>query len=289
VAEIYEPAAKLKRSYDSEEHFIRTVLSYFGRYSLKDISPMLIERFKRERLATPVTANGKPRKPASVNRDIACLSRICTMAIDNGMLQKNPCSKVKRLRENNIRTRYLTDAEEKQLMDAIAGPFERLRPIIILALNTGMRQGEIVGLKWSNVDWQREIIQVTNTKNADDRAIPMNDTMKALLLKLWRDRSTERVFNEQAGPVSYSFRRLARNAKLVDFHFHDLRHTFATRLAPHTDAFTLAALLGHKTLAMTARYTHATAEGKRRAVVALNNVGQDSVTIVFPAQAAQAG
>jgi integrase len=72
------------------------------------------------------------------------------------------------------------------------------------------------------------------------------------------------------------FSRLARRAKIVDFHFHDLRHTFATRLAPFTDAFTLAALLGHKTLAMTARYTHPTNDSKRRAIAGLSSQAQKS-------------
>ena len=81
---------------------------------------------------------GKPRKPATVNRELACLSRICSMAVDNGLLGTNPCNKVKRRRENNARTRYLTSAEEKQLMAAITSDYEPLRPIIIVALNTGM-------------------------------------------------------------------------------------------------------------------------------------------------------
>jgi integrase len=117
----------------------------------------------------------------------------------------------------------------------------------------------------------------------------MNNITKPLLLTLWRDRNGEPIFNERADLISRCFSRLVRKAHLVDFHFHDLRHTFATRLAPHTDAFTLAALLGHKSSAMTARYTHPTDEGKRKAVAVLNHLGQESVTIQFLAPAAQAG
>jgi integrase len=295
VAEVYAPWAKSKRSYTSEQFFIQAAVAYFKTYALADISPMAVERFKRERLATPVKDSGKPRKPASVNREMACLSRICSMAVDNGLLQTNPCGKVKRLRENNIRTRYLTDAEEEQLMAAINEHYERLRPIIIVALNTGMRQGEIVSLKWSQVDWQRNLITVINTKNGVDRTIPMNETVRDLLIRRWREaeQSKARIFDEPALLVCHSFSRLAERAGLIDFKFHDLRHTFATRLAPHTDAFTLAALLGHKTLAMTARYTHPTDEGKRRAIAALNaqasKTGQENVTIDFPAQISKAG
>ncbi|HKQ06697.1 MAG TPA: site-specific integrase [Blastocatellia bacterium] len=217
------------------------------------------------------------------------------MAVDNGLIQANPCSKVKLLREDNQRTRYLTNAEEQQLMTAITKNDERLRPLIILALNTGMRQGEIIGLTWPQIDWQRNLIVVTNTKTGLDRLIPMTEAVKDLLVGLWReaDRSKAHVFDDNTDRASEAFRRLAARAGLVDFKFHDLRHTFATRLAPHTDAFTLAALLGHKTLAMTARYTHPTDDGKRRAIVALNGqaskAGQENVTIDFPARVSKAG
>jgi integrase len=289
VWEVYEPWARAKRSYESEMAFIKALVAHFKSFALADISPMTIERFKRERLATPIRAGNKPRKPASVNREMACLSRVCSMAVDNGLLQSNPCSKVKRLRENNMRTRYLTGAEEEQLMAAITEQYERLRPLIILALNTGMRQGEIVSLTWSQIDWQRNLVAVTNTKNGIDRTIPMNETVKDLLIGLWRDHTTPRIFDVKPGAVSMSFHRLAARAGLTDCTFHDLRHCFATRLASHTDAFTLAALLGHKTLAMTARYTHPTDDSKRQAIVALSKAGQENVTIEFPARAGKAG
>jgi integrase len=145
------------------------------------------------------------------------------------------------------------------------------------------------------VDWQRNLIWVTNTKSGADRSVTMNETVKDLLIGLWReaDRSKSRIFDEEAGPVSSAFHRLSVSAGLVDFKFHDLRHTCATRIAPHTDAFTLAALLGHKTLAMTARYTHPTDDGKRRASAAqsgaASKVGRENVTIEFPARASKAG
>jgi integrase len=286
VKETYEPWARSKRSYHTGEScHIRTLVAYFKNTSLSEISPMAVERFKRERLATITMRNG-PRKPASVNRELACLSRICTMAVDNGMLQANPCSKVKRLREDNIRTRYLTEDEEQSLMATVETRFQWLRPIIVLALNTGMRQAEITGLAWQQIDWQRNLINVVKTKNGTDRTIPMNEVVKDMLLRMWREKSGDRVFTASSGTVCLTFRRLASVAGLSNFHFHDLRHSFATRLAPHTDAFTLAALLGHKTLAMTARYTHPTDEGKRRAIAIL---GRENVTIQFPAKQAHAG
>jgi integrase len=183
----------------------------------------------------------------------------------------------------------LTKEEEANLFAAVSTPFERLRPIIILALNTGMRRGEIIGLKWTHLDWQKETIAVVDTKNGEDRVIPMNRTVKELLLTLWRERTGEKVFSEKVGAVTRSFRRPTEKAEIESFHFHDLRHCFATSLAAHTDAFTLAALMGHKTLAMTVRYTHPTDDGKRRAVMLLNNAGQENLTIEFPSQKTKAG
>lgn len=296
VTEEYEPWAKSKRSYRTAERFhIQQLVAYFKTSSLADISPMAVERFKRARLASPVIGD-KPRKPSSVNRELACLSRILAMAVDNGLLARNPCSKVKRLREDNMRTRYLTVSEETQLMDAITHRYERLRPLIILALNTGMRQGEILSLAWPQIDWERNLIIVVNTKNNHDRTIPMNEPVKELLVKLWResDKASEQLFKEYGKAITLTFTRLAHRSGLMGFRFHDLRHTFATRLAEAgTDAFTLAALLGHRTIAMTARYTHPTDDGKRRAIAALSRYneksGHKNVTIDMATRTSKAG
>lgn len=257
VEEVYRPAARLKRCYETfERHNIQTLVDFFKGYTLNEISPLLVEKFKRDRLNTPVIGK-KPRKPASVNRHLAVLSGILRMACDNGLINRNPCSKVKRLREDNARTRYLVIEEEEALLAGLSGCYLRLKPIVIIALNSGMRLGEIVNLSWNQIEWERNRINVVNTKNALDRTIPMSQVVKDLLIQLWRNsnKSNPRVFpNEKSNAIGLSFRLLVKRVKLNDFRFHDLRHTFATRLAESgVDAFTIAALLGHKTLAMTQR------------------------------------
>lgn len=295
VKEVYEPVAKLKRSYNTfEKHHIKIVLAYFKDYELSEISPLLVEKFKRELLNKPVLGN-KPRKPASVNRLLAVLSGILTMACDNGLITKNPCSKVKRLREDNARTRFLTIEEEETLMAGLKGPYLRLKPMVVIALNTGMRLGEIVNLTWNQIEWERNRINVINTKNALDRTIPMEPCVKDLLIQLWRDcdKTNQRVFaGQEAKAIGLSFRLLVRRVKLTDFHFHDLRHTFATRLAESgIDAFTIAALLGHKTLAMTQRYTHPSDDHKRKAIEVLGKYEKNRHklgTIEFPGKTIKA-
>ena len=241
--------------------------------------PFLVERFKRERKLTPVgETQPRERAAATVNRELEILSKIFSLAEDNGLARSNPCRKVKKLRQDNRRTRYLTAGEEKRLMAALTGRRAYLRPIVVLALNTGMRRGEILGFEWSNVDLARRLIDVTNTKSGKDRAIPMNQASYSALEHLTR--AGQRVFNVDWIKVAWA--AALQDSKIENFRFHDLRHTAATRLADAgTDAFTIAAILGHSTIQMSARYTHATDERKRRAVERMSesqNLGHIPVT-----------
>src|SRR6185436_18002468 len=144
------------------------------------ISPLLVEKFKKQR-REPETRFKRERRPASVNRELAALSRIFSLAIDNGITDTNPCRKVKKLRENNERKRYLTSEEEGRLMGALTGRRAHLRPLVLLAINTGMRRGELLSLMWRNVDFQRGVIHVTNTKTGRDRDGPMNSEVRSIL------------------------------------------------------------------------------------------------------------
>jgi integrase len=133
-----------------------------------------------------------------------------------------------------------------------------------------MRRGEIFDLKWFDMDFNRRIVHVRQSKSGRPRTIPLNATAQTLLEGL--PKTSEYVFpspknNRRVNDVGRQFERAVKNAKLVDFHFHDLRHSAATRMADaRADPFTLAAILGHSDIRMTARYTHATDEAKRRAV-----------------------
>jgi integrase len=233
---------------------------FFAKKSLGQVAPFLIERFKRERKLTPVgKKKQRERAPATVNRELEILSKIFTMAEDNGMVASNPCRKVNKLRQDNRRNRYLIAEEETRLMTALTGRRAYLKPIIVLAINTGMRRGEILGLEWKNVDLTRGLIYVTNTKSGKDRVIPLNQDARSALESL--KRVGPRVFNVDWIKVAWA--SALTDAKIDDFRFHDLRHTAATRLADAgTDAFTIAAILGHSTIQMSARYTHATDEKK---------------------------
>src|SRR4030095_4364186 len=115
---------------------------------------MLIEKFKRTRLQTQ-TCDGRQRSVASVNRELSCISKIFSLAIRDGKASIKPCRPVKKYEEHNERNRYLLPEEEQRLLSALSGSRSHLRPIVQLAINTGMRRGEILALRWDWIDFPR--------------------------------------------------------------------------------------------------------------------------------------
>lgn len=287
-----------KRTFYDDVLVCKVLIAYFEDKMMRSITSAQVEEFKQKRLATPLSRQKdrvakhwtpstrlkkarqkrleesdeppRPRKPATVNREMCVLSKIFSLAVDAELLDDNPCRRVKKLRTANQRVRYLTDAEERELFKALKGQ-DWVKDIIVMAINTGMRRGELFDLKWFDVDLNRRIVHVRQSKSGRPRTIPLNATAQTLLAGL--PKTSEYVFpspkkNERrVNDVGRQFERAVKKAKIVDFHFHDLRHTAATRMADAgADPFTLAAILGHSDIRMTARYTHATDEAKRRAV-----------------------
>ena len=150
---VYLPWSKENKRSTSDQYYIEVFKAFFKRKTFAEISPMLIEKFKSVWRKTPTKA-GNPRKPASINRELECLSSIFSMAMrkPHRFISENPCREVAKLKEENQRNRYLAADEEERLLAACVGDRAHLRPIIILALNTGMRRGEILSMKWSQVE-----------------------------------------------------------------------------------------------------------------------------------------
>lgn len=145
-----------KRSHREDAQRSVTLKTFFGEEYLRDIKPMMIEKFKWERLATPTKHHKvdrpRPRTPASVNRDLACLSKILSMAYDNELIDSNPMRRVRMLKESPSRERFITAEEEKRLFAQLTGRRDHIRSVVTIALNTGMRRGEILGLQWEHVE-----------------------------------------------------------------------------------------------------------------------------------------
>lgn len=205
------------------------------------------------------------------------------MAKRDGLTDTNPCEKVMKLREDNKRTHYLSPEEEQRLLAVLIGPRGHLQPIVLLAIQTRMRKGEILKFRWTEVDFVRGLIYVTRTKSGKDRFVPMNEVVRSELLALKAAaQSPEIVFvspktGNSLSWIKRGFAAACREAGVINLRFHDLRHTTGTRMADAgVDAFTIAEVLGHADLRMTARYTHATDQNKRRAVEKLASYGQSA-------------
>ena len=277
VDEVFLPWAKAsKKSWEDDEERARPITEFFKGKRLRDITPMLIEKFKELRLKTK-TMYDRERSPATVNRELQVLSKVFSLAYDNGLVETNPMRRVHKLREAPGRERYLTDDEEKRLFEVLSGRRAHVRPIVVVALQTGMRQGEVLGLRWEHVDLDQKTIYVAHTKTGRPRTIPMSRPVEVELRSLKQDASSdEHVFSHaRTGLKLTTFRHAwegaCKEAKITGLRFHDLRHTFATRLrAKGVHEMDIMSLLGHTTLQMTSRYTHAMPENLRTAVDSLN-------------------
>lgn len=246
-------------------YVIKQLVQEFGGVALNQFTTHMLEHFQTMRLK-------KGNKPATVNRLLAVISHMFTKAVDWKMIYKHIVQdiNVKMLPENNRRLRYLSKEECQALIDASNA---HLKPILTTAINTGMRRGEILGLRWDrHIDLKHGFILLDDTKNGERREIPINQTLKALFQGLTRRIDVPYVFYDPATGKPYkdvkkSFATACRKANIRDFHFHDIRHTFASQLVmAGVDLTTVKELLGHKDIKMTLRYAHLAPSHKVKAV-----------------------
>ena len=258
-----------------DECSLKHLSKTFDGRMLSEINPLLIEKYKK-------TRKEEGAEPATVNRELGCLRHMFNMAIKWKKAQINPVREVKFLKEPKEKERILTEEEEARLLETVrASPKEKhLEPIIIAALNTGIRKGEILNLKWSNVDFKTGHILVEETKNGEIRRVPMNKKLTETLEGAKKLSKSEYVFSDNGKPyrdVKTGWWSALKKAKIEGFRFHDLRHTFGSRLGmAGVDIRTIQELMGHKDIKMTMRYSHPTPEHKKNAVKVL-----DAVTTFF--------
>jgi len=262
-----------KKSCRRDEISIKHLCGFFKNKSLQDITSLDVEKYKQKRI-------GKV-SPNTVNRELACLKHIFNKAKEWGRLKENPISSVKLFKTDNRRIRYLSREEIAKLLKNSP---ENLKSIIIFALNTGMRKGEILNLKWEDIDLSQRLIYVVETKNREVREIPVNDTVLGILEQLRKNTNGPYVFCKKDGnpykDIRGTFQSALKKAGIKDFRFHDLRHTFASHLVmAGVDLKTVQELLGHKSFQMTLRYSHLCPDHKRRAV---NTLGRRLDTIWTP-------
>jgi integrase len=266
-----EYARTNKRGFHNEKYRLKQLIKFFGKRKLSDLTHWDGENFKIEMR--------RDVAPATVNRLVGNLKHILSMAVDCKILSTNPFVRVKLLKVPERSERILMKEEEARLLEAcgqVRAPL--LRASILIALNTGMRKGEIHGLRWEHVDLPNRLIAVRNGKTDEStRRIPMNEIVFELLTNLWQQRKGEFVFpsprkkGDRFRDPKVGFMKAVRLAKIPHIRFHDLRHTFATRLVRSgVDIVTVQHILGHTNVTMTSRYAHSDADAKMDAVMRLD-------------------
>jgi integrase len=263
-----------KKSYDRETWFIKSLVAFFGPSKLCKIERNRVLEFRVSRLKTV--------SKATVNRELSVLRHMFNVAIDQNIVPTNPARGgigMKAFKELG-RERYLEMSEVEALLTAIQAriaknssdkmrasarkSWQYLHTAVVMALHTGMRKGEILGLRWENVNWERKTLLLLDTKNGESRRLPIDSI---LLRELSEHRS--RVKNEELvfpsfdnngkvvpmADVKGSFGRVLKDAGITNFRFHDLRHTFASHyMMKGGQLYALSSILGHKDLKMTQRY-----------------------------------
>ena len=235
-----------------------------GHYVLADVTAVVIAEH-RDKLTRGLTPQGRQRSPATTNRYISALSHALTIAMREwGWLDDNPMRKVSKLKEPRGRVRFLTEDERPRLLEACKAHSPALYSIVVLALSTGARQGEILNLTWRDIDLARGMIILEETKNNERRAIPLQGHALELIKEMGKVKriDTDLLFPSRKDPsqplyVQSIWRVVIKRAGIEDFRFHDLRHSCASYLAMNGASLAeIADVLGHKTLQMVKRYTH---------------------------------
>lgn len=254
----YQEKAGRKSTNSFFRSYARSLETTFGHLFLQEITPEKLEEFK--------LARSQEVKKATVNRAFAVLRRAFNLAIRWKLVDENPVSQIEFFREEKGRLRFLSKDEQVSLLFECKG---KLRDLVLVALRTGLRKGELFGLRKGDIDFQRDQICLTVTKNGKGRQVPLPKDARAVLagLALGKD-NVAPLFGNGLGMPFVGFRKAfekaCRRAGLKGFRFHDLRHTYATdQIAAGNSIFTVSKFLGHSSIQTTMIYAHLAPEFAR--------------------------
>jgi integrase len=291
----FAKTSKKMSSHERNAVSIEMLMPHFSNKYLHEITPFLVEKYRKER-------KDSGRMPATINRDVSTLNNMFNMAVQWGYLQVNPINrKVKKLKENNEQMWILSPDDEKNLSFHCEArqqhPRKYLKDLVQFALYTGMREEEIFSLKKINVDMQEGYVHVVDTKNNENRKVPINATVREILNRWLQKTNSDYVFcngeSKKLTVLTHAYLRAVKDAglerieivngkqKTIRFRFHDLRHTFGSRLGmAGVDLKTIMEIMGHKTVKVALRYQHPTPSHKLNAVLSLDNYGTQESKIM---------
>ncbi len=248
----------------AKKRVVKALTKHLGRYKIDRITKFIIEKYRIDR------KNEGSIKDATLNLDVNILSNICKRAIDEGIIDKNPCSEIKRYKIEQKRDRVLTGDEIANIFDKLKG---KDRLMVLTGLFGGLRLNETLRLKKGDIDFSKNVMTFVQSKTGKLINVPISNFF-AQELREYKEGCTDEYLFE-SGEInhslvvkySYYFKKLFKNLGIDCFTYHNLRHCFSTFQSDSgTDAFTTQSLLGHSSLSMTARYTHKQIESKRNAI-----------------------
>jgi integrase len=270
--ETYVKANNRECEQKTKEIYLRVhLVPFFGHKQLNEVDKRDLERFKAEKIR-------EGQSPASVNHYLKCLQTLYQCALEWGLVDVNPVKGVPRLKLGVEKWAFLDFADARKFLEAVP---VKWHPLFLCGLRTGMRQGEILALRWQDIDWKRKVIRVrhslsdgrlTPTKSNQARDIPLTTDLLHVLKSI-HSKGSEYVFPAGDGrplhrkTLSRPTSNANRHSGVKRIRFHDLRHTFASHLVMSgVPIRTVQELLGHEEITTTMRYVHLTPEFRHEAI-----------------------
>lgn len=250
----------LKKGKNQELYRAKPLFDFFNDTTLDLIDASMVAAYRDKRLSTSNPKNPKKTLSAStVKLEMMLLSHLFTVAsAEWGIKIDNPVTKVRKPKIPPGRSRRLTPRENTLLLrKALAHPNKELYPVIVLALETAMRQGEIINLRWEHISWKKRVAHLPYTKNGSMRDVPLSNNAIQVMKHVLKPKNEGRVFSYSQSGIKSTWRCLVKSAGIEDLHFHDLRHEAISRLFEKgLDMLEVSTISGHKSLSMLKRYTH---------------------------------
>lgn len=250
-----------KRSYQTEVYRVKALCDLIGDLTLQEITSAHIAAFRDKRLATPHPRDSsKTLATSTVKLELMLLSHVFNTAIAEWGMDTltNPVLKIRKPKAPPGRSRRMTSLEEKKLLRAAClHPNLEFYALIVLALETAMRQGELLSLTWQNISWSKRTALLPMTKNGDIREVPLSRKAYDILKHHLTPKATGQVFTYTSNGLKSSWKSFIRGLGIEDLHFHDLRHCAISSLVERgLNTIEVATISGHKSMAMLKRYSH---------------------------------